>query len=177
MRDAVFVASLTDIPWKAYIMKLRKWLENWDMTRLKINVHFLEMEWEPQENDKEAAWELYIELLTRIATQPLAREHGLEKAGLESVYSLFPTTREIIRRYRRDCMQFTKIAIVVLNQIVRPFTARWHKLSEEGAFDSPDRCSVFRGELQGLQKDLLRYTRMLADMAGVEDLTELEAVE
>ena len=52
-------------------MKLRKWLENWDMTSLKIKAQFLEMDWAPQESDKNAAWEMYIELLTRITTQSL----------------------------------------------------------------------------------------------------------
>jgi hypothetical protein len=155
-------------------MRLRKWLENWDMTKLKINAHFLEMEWAPQEKDKDAAWELYIELLTRTATQPLAREHGVEKAALDSVHQLFPTTREIIRRYGRDCIGFTRIAVVVLNQIVRPFTTKWHRFGNEGAFRDPQKCILFREELQELQEDLCKYTKMLADMAGVEDLTRLE---
>jgi hypothetical protein len=34
----------------------------------------------------------------------------------------------------------------------------------------------FRAELSALQKDLRNYTRLLADMADVEDLTDLEAV-
>lgn len=33
---------------------------------------------------------------------------------------------------------------------------------------------MFRRELDDLQDKLLRYTKMLGDMAGVEDLTELE---
>jgi len=51
-------------------MKWKKWLENWDMTSLKISLPFMEMEWNPQDEDKTAAWEMYIELLTRITTQP-----------------------------------------------------------------------------------------------------------
>lgn len=39
----------------------------------------LEMEWKPQDEDKSAARELYVELLTRIATQPLDEQHGDEK--------------------------------------------------------------------------------------------------
>ena len=75
-------------------MKWSKWLENWDMTSLKISAPFLEMEWKPQDEDKAAAWELYIELLTRIATQPLDAEHGDEKTALDSVFSLFAITRQ-----------------------------------------------------------------------------------
>ncbi len=155
-------------------MKWRKWLENWDMASLKIKAPFLEMEWSPSEPDKNAAWELYIELLTRITTQSLVANHGDEQTALNSVYSLFPITRAIIKENGRECIEFTKLAVVVLNQKVRPFTAKWHKLSIEQGFRDPGQCAQFREELQELQEVLRVYTKMLADMAGVEDLTELE---
>lgn len=155
-------------------MKWSKWLENWDMTSLKISAPFLEMEWKPQDEDKAAAWELYIELLTRIATQPLDAEHGDEKTALDSVFSLFAVTRQVLKNNTRNCTEFTKIAIVVLNQIVRPFTAKWHRLSLQGAFGNAEKCKEFRCELETLQIALQKYTRMLANMAGVEDLTSLE---
>lgn len=155
-------------------MKWRKWLENWDMTSLKVSAPFLEMEWNPAEPDKDAAWELYIELLTRITTQPLSRVDGDEETALQSVYSLFGLTRSIIKSHGRDCREFTKIAIVVLNQIIRPFTAKWHKASVAGAFKEPDTCEEFRKELSDLQAILRIYTKMLSQMAGVEDLTGLE---
>jgi len=44
----------------------------------------------------------------------------------------------------------------------------------EGTFNDEARRQTFRSELQALQAVLRAYTRMLADMAGVEDLTELE---
>ncbi len=122
-------------------MKWRKWLENWDMTSLKISAPFLEMEWNPAEPDKDAAWELYVELLTRITTQPLPDEDGDEETALQSVYALFGLTRSIIKSHGRDCREFTKIAIVVLNQIIRPFTAKWHKVSVAGQFNNPDICN------------------------------------
>ena len=155
-------------------MKWSKWLENWDMTSLKIKAPFPEMEWNPSEPDKVAAWELYIELLTRITTQELDVHGGDEKTALESIYSLFPTTRSIIKENGRDCVEFTKIAVVVLNQMVRPFTARWHRASLGGAFEDPAVRAEFRTALQELQAVLRRYTAMLSEMAGVEDLTELE---
>jgi hypothetical protein len=155
-------------------MKWKKWLENWDMTSLKVNLKFLEMEWQPKEPDKNAAWELYIEMLTRITTQHLQPEHGDEKTALASIYNLFPCTREIIKQHGRDCVEFTKIAIVVLNQVVRPFTEKWHKESLKGAFNKKEKCARFRRELAQLQAKLRQYTKMLAEMAGVEDLTQIE---
>jgi len=155
-------------------MKWSKWLEQWDMTSLKIKTPFLDMEWKPQDEDRAAAWDLYIEMLTRITTQPLDDNHGDEVTALKSVYSLFGTTREVMKKNGRHCIEFTKIAVVVLNQIIRPFTAKWHGLSEQNCFSDPEQCKAFRRELSELQDKLRTYSKMLADMAGVEDLTELE---
>jgi hypothetical protein len=99
--------------------------------------------------------------------------HGDEKAALDSVYQLFPITREILRTKGHDCIQFSKIAVIVLNQIVRPFTAKWHRESLAGALKNPKKRSEFRRELAALQKDLRHYSKALADIARVEDLTAL----
>lgn len=154
-------------------MKIEKLFENWDMKGLKLNLGFLESEWEPQVKDSEAAWEMYVELLTRIATQPLTDNSGMESSALDSVYSLFGITRSILKKYGKDSIGFAKIAVIVLNQIVRPFTARWHKLSEEGAFQDKEQCARFRDELKELQTDLKHYMGMLAEIAGVEDISSI----
>lgn len=155
-------------------MKWSKWLENWDMTTLKIKTPFLDMEWNPAEADRNAAWELYIELLTRITTQTLDDKDGDEKTALDSVFSLFNITRTTIKSHGRECIEFTKLAIIVLNQIIRPFTSKWHKISIECNFNNEETCKEFRKDLTQLQGLLRTYTKMLADMAGIEDLTELE---
>jgi hypothetical protein len=154
-------------------MKLKEWLNKWHMDSLKINAKFLELELKFEESDKKAAWELYVELITRTTTQHLPDEHGIEITALESVHNIFGLTRQIIKENGRKCFEFTKIAIVVLNQVIRPFTAKWHKLSSEGAFNDKKQCKKFRKELAALQVDLRKYTQMLSDMAGVEDLTDL----
>lgn len=144
------------------------------MTSLSINAGFLGMQWEPKDPDRHAAWELYVELLTRVTTQHLAPDDGDEKTALDSVFSLFSLTRDTLKR-NYGCGEFAKIAVVVLNQIVRPFTAKWHRLSLAGAFKDSSQCQAFREQLAELQVNLRKYTQMLADMAGVENLTELES--
>jgi hypothetical protein len=146
----------------------------WELNSLKINMKFLEMEWSPKKADQSAAWELYIELLTRVSTQYLQPDYGDEKTALESIHVLFPLTREIMKKYEKDCQDFAKIAIPVLNQIIRPFTAKWHRLSINGAFSDTEQCKQFRAELVDLQQIIRRYTALLGDMAGVEDLSSLE---
>ncbi len=81
----------------------------------------------------------------------------------------------LFKRNGRYCINFTRIAVVVLNQKVRPFTARWHPRLLAGALDAAAR-QQFRTELIGLQTDLRNYTRLLAEIADVEDLTDLKAV-
>ena len=56
-----------------------------------------------------------------------------------------------------------------------PFTAKWHPLSVNKCFDDPAQCKLFRQELADLQKVLRLYSAALAQIAGVEDLTALEA--
>lgn len=156
-------------------MNWKEWLLKWNVTYLKLNAVFAELEFAPKDSDRDAAWELYIELLTRITTQPLHAEHGDEQTALNSVYKLFELTRDTLKRQGRQCGEFAKLAIVVLNQVVRPFTAKWHRLSIAGAFDGDAQCLEFRAELAELQARLRTYSKMLADMAGVEDLTALES--
>lgn len=155
-------------------MKWSEWLENWSMTSLKIKTPFLEMDWNPKDEDKDAAWELYTELLTRITTQDLPLEAGDEQTALDSIFKIFSLTRETIKAHGRGCIEFTKIAVVVLNQVIRPFTAKWHRYAISDGFSNKTVCDEFRNELNELQKTLKVYTKMLSDMAGVEDLTEFE---
>ena len=113
-------------------------------------------------------------MLTRIVTQPLPPDAGDEKTALDSIYALFAITRQILHRHGRGAIQFSKIAIPELNQIERPFTAKWHRESLAGALDEDDKRREFRNELSSLQNKLKSYNSMLAEIAGVEDLTDLE---
>jgi len=143
------------------------------MTSLKIKLGILETEWKPQDADRTAAWEMYVELLTRVTTQPLWEQSGDDETALTSICSLFPSTREVLRRQERGAMEFAKLAVVILNQKVRPFTGKWHGVEERGEL-SKHRID-FRRELVVLEDVLRVYTQMLGDMAGVEeDLTAIE---
>ena len=152
-------------------------LTQFHLEKLQLKLAFLQAEITFRPADKDAAWELYIELLTRILTQRLPCGSGDEQVALDSVYALFPLTRELLRRHGREATRFGKIAIPVLNQIVRPFTARWHRESLSGAFEDEAKCLEFREQLTLLQQDLRNYNRLLADIAEVEDLTDLETFE
>lgn len=158
-------------------MKLLALFKKYHLTSIKLGTSGVSMEITFKDEDRKAAWELYIEMLTRIVTQTLPDEMGDELTALDSVHSLFPITREILRRRGRDTIEFSKVAIPVLNQVVRPFTTKWHRESISGAFNDPLRCKEFHKELRLLQTDLRNYNHMLAEIAGVEDLTNLETIQ
>ena len=155
-------------------MKFIDYLTKFRLNKIRLNLGIVNSEISFQQADIDAAWELYIEMLTRIITQPLPSEAGDEKTALGSIYALFAITREILHRHGRGTIQFSKIAIPVLNQVVRPFTTKWHKECLAGAFDHESNRKVFREELEILQSELRNYNSMLAEIAGVEDLTNLE---
>ena len=140
---------------------------------LDFSKAILDKPWKPNKNDENAAWAMYVEMVTRVITQPLPPDSGDEKTALKSVHSLFQSTRGVLKEYGKDCEEFPKIAIEILNQKVRPFTTEWHRRSLEDAFKYETEREQFRQELAVLQETLQGYTRSLAKIAKVEDLTNL----
>ncbi|NET35352.1 MAG: hypothetical protein F6K19_25565 [Cyanothece sp. SIO1E1] len=155
-------------------MKFSSWLSKWNLDSIKINAKIIEAELSFSEVDKKAAWELYIELLTRVTTQELGDSDGDEETALKSIHSLFTTTRTILKENGRGCTEFTKIAIPILNQVVRPFTAEWHRILINNQLQN--KAIEFRKDLSKLQVILKNYAKLLSDIAEVEDLTDLENV-
>lgn len=155
-------------------MKVTELFKKFRLEQVRLGPRWANAEISMKEDDRDAAWELYIEMLTRIVTQPLSPDTGDDATALESVYSLFPITRDILRRRGRTTINFTKVAVPLLNQIVRPFTAKWHRKLLAGELSDEKVSNTFRQELAALQANLRNYSRMLAEIAGVEDLTDLE---
>lgn len=55
------------------------------------------VEWEVDPTERKAAWSLYVELVTRIAVQPLEVDNGLLQEALTSLYNLFPVTWQVLK--------------------------------------------------------------------------------
>jgi hypothetical protein len=161
-----------------FIMKYMDLFENWGLKSINLNLFGIaEMEFNPSPEDLEAAWELYIELVTRIATQPLDDESGVEEAALSSIYSLFEVTRNILKVKGRKCIEFSKIALIMLNRVIRPFTAKWHKLNNDGVFSEKEKCEEFRDELKILQSQLRHIAFLLSRIAQIDKSLGGDAIE
>ena len=121
--------------------------------------------------DKLVAWELYIEMATTVVTQPLGDTSGDEQSALDSLYSIFATTREVLRRHGPSANECSRVSITMLNQAIRPFTAKWHSESLSGAFAEDSKRQQFRTELAELQDHLQNYIEQLRKIAGVTAVT------
>jgi hypothetical protein len=122
--------------------------------------------------DKDASWELYVELNTKMTTQSITQYHndepttGDSKSALTSVYSIFPETRDILKRYGLQGEQFASLAFKMLNVEIRPFTTKWHK---EGLPPHRIRPDKFQEDLKQLQSDLAPYVAKFLEMASTKD--------
>src|SRR5262249_8962544 len=114
--------------------------------------------------DQLAAHDLLTELRTRIATQPLPYQHGVESRALESLRDLFALTRKAIKEHP-GCSTFASIASRMLNVDLRPVTAKWHKGRVEGLLNSKDGANEFRADLAKLQLKVRSFASILQEMA------------
>jgi hypothetical protein len=97
--------------------------------------------------DQSAAHEFLCELRTRITTQPLPYQHGVEARALESLYEVFGHSRAAMKKYP-GCERFAAAVTDMLNVELRPVTAKWHRAHEEGRLNARDGADEFRGDLQ-----------------------------
>jgi hypothetical protein len=142
-------------------------------------------EWEADHTERKAAWSLYVELVTRIAVQPLENDQGLLREALTSLYNLFPVTRQVLKEAGPEVGashdSVGGIAIAVLNNGLRPFLAKWHPLLQVWENQRPSNLSPkeherrwreeanLRGSLESLRVDLEKYANALAIIAGVKE--------
>lgn len=141
--------------------------------------------WEADPTERSAAWELYVELVTRVAVQSLSTEMGSVREAMNSLYSLFDSTREILRKagptVGASHDSVGGIAIAVLNVGLRPFLSKWHPLLQTWEAKKPNGVSpqvhekawehesTLRSELEFLRRDLEQYANALAAIAGVDN--------
>ena len=141
-------------------------------------------EWETDSTQQNAAWALYVELVTRIAVQELADDAGLVREAMNSLYTLFGTTRQILREAGPDVGathdSVGGLAIAVLNKGLRPFLSHWHPVLQIWEAQRPiDRSpkehevlwtgeKVARQELSALRRELEVYAHALARVAEVD---------
>lgn len=158
------------------------------LTKVSVSLPFNlgSAEWTEDPSERNAAWCLYVELVTRISVQELAPDEGSIREALTSLYSLFTSTRQILREAGPDVAKgglhsVGGVAIRVLNEGLRPFLAKWHialrdwesKLKSDGSTIEHEAAwpenGAFRADLAKLRVELETYAHALAKLAGIEE--------
>jgi hypothetical protein len=161
--------------------------------KVKIGIPYLgdvEGTWEPDESERRAAWEMHVELATRIAVAELQPGEGLFRESLSSLYTLFESTRDILRKYGptvaepkgKGNLSFGYLAVAILNGALRPVLSKWHPLLLDYETHRDSSVSPLEHERRWNQSDELRqvlnkvrgtlveYANLLARVAGVPSL-------
>jgi hypothetical protein len=130
-----------------------------------------------------AAWELYVELQTRISTQELGAEEGSLREALTSLHAIFGITRQILKSAgpgvagREESL--ASYALAILNRVLRPVLAKWHPRLESWEAQRPAGMSVIdheraweeaaelRRDLAIVRQVLVGYAEALGILAGV----------
>jgi hypothetical protein len=151
--------------------------------------------WEPTECERNAAWDMYVELVTRIPIAQVKPGESSLQVCLNSLYKLFGATREILRKYgpfvarprSEGQISFGYLSVKVLDIILRPFLVKWYPLLID--YESTRKSSVSAREherkwaryeelkkgLNDVRDALLQYAQLLARASEVPSLIFNEA--
>lgn len=136
--------------------------------------------------ERAAAFDLQIELVTRVGVQTLAADQGSLREALNSLYSLFATTRDVLHRMAKETtgpLTLPGIAASLANRHLRPFLATWHPALQEYEATRPpnashveherqwERSADMRAALAELQGPLTSVAKELAALCSIDLLT------
>ncbi|MEV4290918.1 TIR domain-containing protein [Nonomuraea bangladeshensis] len=130
------------------------------------------------DESRDVAWKLFVEITTRVSTQPLNDDEGLTREALSSLYGLFATVRDTLKAGRPSVpaggRTVEQLAITMLNQELRPFLSKWHprlREFEQAHPDTPEPAwpgnAACRVELQQVQGRIQDYAKQFGELAGV----------
>jgi hypothetical protein len=153
-------------------------------------IETIEGTWEPTECERDAAWDMYVELVTRIPIAQVKPGESSLQVCLNSLYRLFDETREILRKYgpavARPRMEgqisFGSLSVKVLDIILRPFLVKWYpplidyECARKGNISAREherkwaRYEELKRGLSEVRDALLQYARLLARASEVPSL-------
>ena len=141
--------------------------------------------WEPDESEVKAAWELYVEMVTRTPLGSVSPGEGSAREALTSIYSLFDTTREILKKYGPGIaipkggrkLSFGYLAVSMLNHVLRPCLTVWHPRLQAWERENPGKLETewadreeFQKGLDKSREQLSQYASLFAKVADVPEL-------
>jgi hypothetical protein len=146
------------------------WIRLWLLENSGVDADRADEFWAPNIFDRALAWDIYVELQTRITVQRIDNDEGNDNAALTSVYRLFSITRKRMQSHGVHCANTGLLVTTFLNQKVRGFTAKWHKTSinEKWHKNPTTEHPEFREELEKVQLSLQTLADALSHLADAK---------
>jgi hypothetical protein len=150
--------------------------------------------WRPNDCERRAAWDLCVELATRVPVIPLRADEGLLSEALGSLHAQFAAVREILRTHgpevassRPGELSLAVLAGHLVNQVLRPVVAYWHPLLTDWMDQRPPQVGRRHWEEQfehspdirkllehDLRKELLEFTDAFAKASGGNEFVRVQ---
>jgi hypothetical protein len=129
----------------------------------KVSVGFpgvAAVEWSPDEGERSAAWELYVELSTRAGVwQGVPPDDGSVRELVASLHSLFREIRSILRAHAtalsKPNAMLGQMGISILGGRLREFLTKWHPHLTDHEFRRPEANSPMEWERGWVSRDAL----------------------
>ena len=166
----------------------------WKSVTASINLGVVSFSgsWEPTTAERSAAWDIYVELVTRVTLEPREEGTGMLREALTSYYSLFGEFRSILRQHGPDVglpseggeISVARLAVTLLNQVLRPLLTKWHPRLQEWEIARPDDVSIptyerswsdyddLQSEIESTRRTIIPFAGLLMDVAQVKELSE-----
>ncbi len=135
--------------------------------------------------ERRAAWDLYIELATRVTARPMNPTHGLMRDALTSLHAIFAIVRATLKQagpaVARGPLSLGGFSLRLLNDELAPFLAEWHaKLTDWEHHRPPGIGPVqhehawpellaMRSQLEQRRQAVVGYVEALAILAGLDE--------
>ena len=180
-----YISLFIVISWLIYIIILFVKPNLWECEKIILEIpQFSQFTFSINKQGRLIAWNLFIETITRISTQPLSPDEGYIKEALNSLYILFTTTRNLLKdsapsktSKNSDEMNVEMFAVSMLNDVLRPFLSKWHPLLTQFEKDNPTKPekeweynNLCRKELEKTRLIILNYAKGFGELAEVDQL-------
>lgn len=135
--------------------------------------------------ERRAAWDIYIELATRITARPMNPEHGLLRDALTSLHAIFAIVRATLKTagpaVARGPLSLGGFSLRLLNDELAPFLAEWHAKLADWEHRRPEHVGpaehehawpevgAMRGQLELRRHAVAGYVEALAILAGLDE--------
>jgi len=183
----ILLGGLIGLCWQTFTsLWIRFRSENWQVTEIEIETFGQKWKLANSGLQRRVAWSIFVEIVTRIATQPMLDSEGDDGIALKSLYDLFQSTRESISEMnsisvlpsrKRNLDTVETYSLAMLNQDLRPFLSKWHPIWDVWRKANPDTlCShwdlhtAFRSDLKILQPKIRERAEGLGKIAGVSEI-------